>query len=115
MRNTQKPRWYAHLRGWASCAAVASFTSRADVQVLLYMADSYQFIRFFRDIGIDDVGLVGGKNAALGEMYRELSAKGVKVPNGFAITAQAYRSMLDAANAWEPLRAALGGLQPDDT
>lgn len=103
------------MRGWASCAAIASFTSRADVQLVLYMADSYQFIRFFRDIGIDDVGLVGGKNAALGEMYRELSAKGVKVPNGFAITAQAYRSMLDAANAWEPLRAALGGLQPDDT
>ncbi|MFI4868139.1 MAG: phosphoenolpyruvate synthase [Steroidobacterales bacterium] len=77
--------------------------------------EGYQFIRFFRDIGIDDVGLVGGKNAALGEMYRELTGKGVKVPNGFAITAQAYRSMLDAANAWEPLRAALDGLKPDDT
>ena len=79
------------------------------------MTDQYQFIRFFRDIGIDDVGLVGGKNAALGEMYRELTGKGVKVPNGFAITAQAYRSMLDAAHAWEALRAALDGLQPDDT
>ena len=79
------------------------------------MTDRYQFIRFFRDIGIEDVGLVGGKNAALGEMYRELTGKGVRVPNGFAITAQAYRCMLDAANAWEPLRAALDGLKPDDT
>jgi pyruvate,water dikinase len=78
------------------------------------MTDNYRFIRFFRDIGIEDVGLVGGKNAALGEMYRQLSAKGVKVPNGFAITAEAYRSLLDGANAWEPLRAALEGLQPDD-
>src|ERR1700687_1194743 len=99
----------------AAAPRSASLAFQAGARMVLQMTDRYEFIRFFRDIGIDDVGLVGGKNAALGEMYRELSAKGVKVPNGFAITAQAYRSMLDAANAWEPLRAALGGLQPDDT
>ena len=53
-----------------------------------------QYVRWFVDIGIDDVPLVGGKNASLGEMYRELSNKGVKVPNGFAITADAYRLFL---------------------
>ncbi len=78
------------------------------------MAEALKYIRFFREIGIDDVGLVGGKNAALGEMYRALTPHGVKVPNGFAITADAYRSLLDASNAWEALHAALDGLAPND-
>ena len=78
------------------------------------MSNGIKFIRFFNDIGIGDVPLVGGKNASLGEMYRELTPQGVKVPNGFATTADAYRYMLDAAAAWEPLHAALDGLDPDD-
>jgi len=69
-----------------------------------------KFIRFFAEIGIDDVPLVGGKNASLGEMYRELTPNGILIPNGFAVTAQAYRHLLDQARAWEPLRAALDGL-----
>lgn len=48
-------------------------------------------ILFFNQIGIADIGKVGGKNASLGEMYSQLSAKGVSVPNGFALTADAYR------------------------
>ncbi len=52
------------------------------------------FIRWFENIGIDDVPDVGGKNASLGEMYRELSQKGIRVPNGFAVTATAYRYFL---------------------
>lgn len=51
--------------------------------------EQYQFIRRFAEIGIKDVPIVGGKNASLGERYRELAGKGVKVPNGFAITAAA--------------------------
>src|SRR5512135_1247340 len=73
-----------------------------------------RYVRFFSEIGIEDVPLVGGKNASLGEMYRELTAKGLRVPNGFAITAEAYRHMLDAAGAWGPLKASLAGLDPDD-
>lgn len=72
------------------------------------------FVRFFADIGIDDVPLVGGKNASLGEMVRELSPKGVRVPDGFAITAGAYRAMLDQAGAIPELHRALDGLRPDD-
>lgn len=72
------------------------------------------YVRFFEEIGIGDVPLVGGKNASLGEMYRMLSGDGIRVPNGFAITAQAYRDMLDEAGAWEPLHAALDGLDPAD-
>ncbi|WUR10992.1 phosphoenolpyruvate synthase [[Empedobacter] haloabium] len=72
------------------------------------------FIRWFGELGIADVPAVGGKNASLGEMYRELSARGVRVPNGFAVTAAAYRATLDGAAAWERLHAALDGLDPAD-
>ncbi len=74
-----------------------------------------KYIRFFNEISINDVPLVGGKNASLGEMYRELSPQGVRVPNGFAITAEAYRYLMDSANAWPALHAALDGLDPTDT
>ena len=60
------------------------------------------YVRFFEEFGIDDVPLVGGKNASLGEMFQKLSGQGVRVPHGFAITAQAYRYMLDKAGALGP-------------
>ncbi len=69
-----------------------------------------KYIRWFSELGSDDVGLVGGKNASLGEMYRSLSAQGVRVPNGFAVTAEAYRHVLDQADAWPKLHRALDGL-----
>jgi pyruvate,water dikinase len=77
-------------------------------------AGECKYIRWFAELGADDVPQVGGKNASLGEMYRELSAEGVRVPNGFAITAAAYRHVLDSANAWPELRDALAGLDPSD-
>ena len=75
---------------------------------------SARYIRWFSELGIDDVPLVGGKNASLGEMYRELTPKGVKVPNGFAVTAEAYRDMLTGAGLWDALKETLEGLDPDD-
>ena len=72
------------------------------------------YIRFFEAFGIEDVPLVGGKNASLGEMFQKLSDQGVRVPHGFAITANAYRYMLDQAGAWNLLHAELDGLDPDD-
>ncbi|HHJ19964.1 MAG TPA: phosphoenolpyruvate synthase, partial [Gammaproteobacteria bacterium] len=73
-----------------------------------------QYIRWFSTIGIDDVPLVGGKNASLGEMYQNLREEGVRVPNGFAVTATAYRYVLDHNNAWPRLHEALDGLDPDN-
>ena len=78
------------------------------------MTTASRHIRWFGELGNDDVALVGGKNASLGEMFRELSAQGVRVPNGFAITAEAYRYVLDQADAWPALHAALDGLKVDD-
>jgi pyruvate,water dikinase len=73
-----------------------------------------RFIRFFEDVGIEDVPLVGGKNASIGEMYRELTPKGILVPNGFAITAEAYRQTLEHAGAWPLLHDILSGLDLDN-
>ncbi len=73
-----------------------------------------EYVRFFEDIAIGDVPVVGGKNASLGEMYRELSDVGVRIPNGFATTAAAYRYMLERTGAVERLHDALDDLDPDD-
>lgn len=78
------------------------------------MDTSSKCISWFGELGIADVPLVGGKNASLGEMVRELGAQGVRVPNGFAVTAAAYRETLDRAGAWEKLHAALDGLDHTD-
>jgi pyruvate,water dikinase len=78
------------------------------------MSQPYQHIRWFNELGITDIPLVGGKNASLGEMYRQLAAQGIKVPNGFAITAAAYRYVLDEAGAWEQLHNILDAIDGDD-
>src|ERR1035437_7876013 len=69
-----------------------------------------KYIRWFEDTTIDDVPLVGGKNASLGEMYRELTSKGIKIPNGFAVTAEAYWHTLKAGGIVEKLKKAMEGL-----
>ncbi|MDO8481391.1 MAG: phosphoenolpyruvate synthase [Nanoarchaeota archaeon] len=69
-----------------------------------------QFILWFNELGIEDVPLVGGKNASLGEMYRNLTPKGVTIPNGFAVTAYAYRYLLEKTGARDQIKSILGGL-----
>jgi pyruvate,water dikinase len=78
------------------------------------MEKKYKYIRFFTEIGVDDVALVGGKTSSLGEMYRKLTPQGVKVPNGFAITAAAYRYILDKANVWDALHKSLEGIDENN-
>jgi pyruvate,water dikinase len=73
-----------------------------------------RFIRWFSELGLADVPLVGGKNASLGEMVRELGACGVNVPNGFAVTAEAYRHVLEGARALPRLHEALDGMDVQD-
>jgi pyruvate,water dikinase len=68
------------------------------------------YVRWFKDIGLNDVGMVGGKTASLGELYSALSSQGISVPNGFAVTASAYRSALLESGAWEELSKLLAGL-----
>lgn len=72
------------------------------------------YIKRFSDVTISDIPQVGGKNASLGEMVRELSSKGVKVPDGFAITAEAYRYFIRAAGLDECIRSTLADLDTND-
>jgi pyruvate,water dikinase len=73
-----------------------------------------RFIRWFRELGIDDVPQVGGKTASLGEMFRALTPRGVRVPDGFAITADAYRYFLSSAGLDRRIGAMLEGLDTHD-
>ncbi|HUI20982.1 MAG TPA: phosphoenolpyruvate synthase [Methylocella sp.] len=78
------------------------------------MVSSSPNVRWFETIRMEDVPLVGGKNASLGELYSELGAAGVKVPNGFALTVTAYADSLSSAKAWAPLHELLDSLDTAD-
>jgi pyruvate,water dikinase len=72
------------------------------------------FIKWLREIRLDDVPRVGGKTASLGELYGELGAAGVRVPNGFAITAAAYRALLDGDGLRDLLASLLKEVTGED-
>ncbi len=78
------------------------------------MTGQSSYIRWFSDLRLKDVPLVGGKNASLGELYSTLAAQGVRVPQGFALTAEAYREALTAVDAWGELRSLLSGFDHHD-
>lgn len=73
-----------------------------------------ELIRWFADLRMDDVPLVGGKNASLGEMVANLSSMGIKVPNGFATTAVAYRRFLKFEDLDQRINAMLNVLDVED-
>jgi pyruvate,water dikinase len=73
-----------------------------------------KLIRWFEQVGIKDVALVGGKNASLGEMYRELTKQGVRIPNGFATTADAYRYFLAESGLDEKVQQILADVDKND-
>ncbi|MBU1921952.1 phosphoenolpyruvate synthase [Patescibacteria group bacterium] len=74
------------------------------------MSKSKQFILWFSDVSARDVHFVGGKNASLGEMYGKLTKQRVKIPNGFALTAYAYKYFLKQNKLEAAIRKALEGL-----
>ncbi|MBN2598927.1 MAG: phosphoenolpyruvate synthase [Candidatus Thermoplasmatota archaeon] len=72
------------------------------------------FVKWFEELTINDVPSVGGKNASLGEMIRNLGQKGVRVPSGFAITAYAYKYMIEKAGIDVKIKEILKGLDTHD-
>jgi pyruvate, water dikinase len=72
------------------------------------------YVRWFGNIRLKDVPAVGGKNASLGELYAMLAAEGVRIPEGFALTAQAYRDAFAQADAWDELHRLLSGFDHHD-
>jgi len=78
------------------------------------MSKEKEFVLWFDRLTIEDVPLVGGKTASLGEMHQSLASKGVRVPGGFAITAQAYRHLLESSQAMDKIRDILADLDTRD-
>ena len=78
------------------------------------MNEKTEFVRWFKDISIEDVPVVGGKNASLGEMVRELAPQGILIPNGFAVTADGYRHVIDTAGILADLKDCMSGLDKSD-
>jgi pyruvate,water dikinase len=75
---------------------------------------SMSYVRRFKDLRLSDVPLVGGKNASLGELLAELMPLGVRVPDGFAVTAEAYRALLREAKLEGTIKEILRGVRPND-
>jgi len=73
-----------------------------------------QYIRFFDELGLSDVTIVGGKNASLGEMYCHLTKKGVNIPNGFATTADAYWHYIEYNKLKHEIAMTLHGVDTTD-
>ena len=73
-----------------------------------------KYVRWFQEIRLEDVPLVGGKNASLGELYSVLASEGVRVPNGFVLTVQAYRDALAEADATNILHRLLDRVDKTD-
>ena len=71
-------------------------------------------ILWFDEVGINDIPLVGGKNASLGEMMQQLSTKGINIPNGFATTAYAYRCFIKTPGLEAKLREIFADLDVED-
>ena len=81
---------------------------------LLTGREIVKFVKWFEEVGREDVALVGGKNASLGEMIGSLGAKGVNVPSGFAVTAEAYKYVVEKAGIAQKIEDALTGLDTHD-
>jgi len=73
-----------------------------------------RFVKWFEEIGAKDVALVGGKNASLGEMIRNLGKKGVSIPPGFAITAEAYKYVVEKTGVSQKIKDILADLDTHD-
>ena len=73
-----------------------------------------RFVKWFEEVGAKDVALVGGKNASLGEMIRNLAKKGIPVPSGFAITAEAYKYVIEKEGISQKIKDTLADLDTHD-
>jgi len=73
-----------------------------------------KLVMWFDDLQLKDIPEVGGKNASLGEMRRNLQTKGVNIPDGYAITAKAYRHLIASAGIWDKIKEVLKDLDTHD-
>jgi pyruvate,water dikinase len=74
----------------------------------------FEYVKLFSELGLADVPLVGGKNASLGEMFRELTDEKIRVPDGFATVSGAYFAYLDHNDLRQKITDALASLDTSD-
>ncbi len=79
------------------------------------MKNNSKFIKWFEEISIKDIPLVGGKNASLGEMFQRLAPQGIRIPPGFAVTADAFSVLIAQNGVSEKIYSLLSKLNPGDT
>ena len=72
--------------------------------VMSTVARTKELVLWLESVRLDDIALVGGKNASLGEMIQQLSPQGINVPSGFAITAHAYRHFIQHTGLGDSLQ-----------
>jgi pyruvate, water dikinase len=77
--------------------------------------DNSQFIKWFEEISIKDIPLVGGKNASLGEMFQTLTPQGIQIPPGFAVTADAFSVLIAQNGISEKIYSLLSNLDTTET
>ncbi|HEY8269388.1 MAG TPA: phosphoenolpyruvate synthase [Pseudobdellovibrionaceae bacterium] len=75
---------------------------------------SPKFIKWFEEISIKDIPLVGGKNASLGEMFQKLTPQGIRIPPGFAVTAEAFSVLIEQNKISEEIYSRLARLNIND-
>ncbi len=80
----------------------------------LYMSQKQKYVADFKDVRMDDVLLVGGKNASLGEMIYHLAPKGVNIPGGFIVTAEGYKHFIRETGLGKVIKEKLAGLDTSD-
>jgi len=76
--------------------------------------ETKKLVLWFNEIELDDIPQVGGKNASLGEMIQALTGKGVNIPDGFAVTADAYRYLLESGGIYDEIEQILSDLDTHD-
>jgi dephospho-CoA kinase len=94
----------------ANDSTLEDFQHRIDRLISQHQGGTMSFVRWFESLGSQDVGVVGGKNASLGEMIGALKKEGIGVPDGFATTAEAYWKFLEANDLRERLKSQLDDL-----
>ncbi len=78
------------------------------------MKQTQVFIKKLNEVGIEDLPTVGGKNASLGEMLQNLTAQNIRVPNGFAVTVDAFDAFIEENHLKDKINEILEGLDPTD-
>lgn len=87
---------------------------RKSINLISSLNTKQQFIQKLNEIGIEDIPIVGGKNASLGEMIQHLTKQNIKVPNGYAVTVAAFEAFIDKNHLREKINAVLEGLDSSD-